>query len=151
MPSIVLLITTAAGVLTLLGGVDREGWFADLDRPGWVPGRSGLGALTLLRLVSVGIAGWWIVDERGWGLVAGLWAVQLVMSTGTPWLLFRGRRLSATFTWICLDWVALGLATAAAWVFVPLAGWALLSQLAVVTWLGAGAFIVWQLDAPSSH
>lgn len=131
------------------GARDPDGWFAALDRPAWLPGRRGLAVSWAARLGLAAIAGWWIVAARGWDLTASLWAAQVAMAAATPWVPFAARRLSTTFTWLCLEWVALGLAAAAAWVFVPPAGWLLVIALATVTWLGAGAFFVWQLNEPS--
>lgn len=143
---IVPALTLAAAAITWLGARDDTRWFEHLTRPRWVPGRPALATIVAARLVVVGVAGWWIVEGAGWGLTAGLWVTQLVLSMGSPWLLLRRHRPSAAFTWLCLDWVALGLAAAAARVFVPAAGWALLAVLPAVTWLGAATFFLWQLN-----
>jgi benzodiazapine receptor len=149
MPWTAAIATLLAAVLGGMGGRDRDGWFGGLERPEWVPGRMGLGLAWAVRLGVSGVAGWWILDERGWGLTAGLWVAQLAMACATPALLFGARRLSTSFTWICLEWAAVGLAAAAAWVFVPPAGWLLVGVLALITWFGAGAFFIWQLNEPS--
>ncbi|NND84642.1 MAG: tryptophan-rich sensory protein [Acidimicrobiia bacterium] len=149
MPWTALALTVVAAGLAWVGGRDRDGWFDGLERPGWLPGRRGLGAAWAVRLLAAGAAGWLILDERGWGLTAGLWVAQVVMAFVTPGLFFGARRLSTSFTWLCLEWVAVGLAAAAAWVFVPPAGWILVGLLGLLTWLGAGGFFVWQLNEPS--
>ena len=149
MPWTALALAVIVGALGLVMSRDRDGWFIDLDRPEWVPGRSGLTLAWLLRLGIAATAGWLILDERGWDLTAGLWVGQLAMAIITPGIFFGARRLSTSFTWICLEWVAAGLAAAAAWVFVPTAGWLLVGVLAILTWLGAAAFFIWQLNEPS--
>lgn len=149
MPWTAVALTLVVGSLGAVASRDRDGWFGRLDRPGWVPGRSGLAVAWLVRLGASAVAGWLILDAGGWDLTAGLWAAQSAMAVVTPGLFFAARRLSTSFTWICLEWVAAGLAAAAAWVFVPPAGWLLVAVLALLAWLGAGCFFVWQLNEPS--
>ncbi len=95
------------------------------------------------------IAAWLVWRDHGWGISVWLWVAQMALNLLWPYLFFVRKRLSASFTWVCLVWVGVGLTTAAFWVFTPLAGVLMLPYLVWVTFAGALTFFIWQLNAPS--
>lgn len=141
-----------AVVTALLGGAWTSrglAWYRELDQPDWAPPEKAFGPAWTILYILMTIAVWLVWREHGWGIAVWLWVFQMGLNLLWPYFFFARKRLSASFTWICLLWVGIGLTTAAFWVFTPAAGLLMLPYLAWVTFAGALNFFIWQFNAPS--
>ncbi|MEX1281547.1 MAG: tryptophan-rich sensory protein [Acidimicrobiia bacterium] len=144
----VFALVLLVGPLPLLRP-ERRAWWNALERPEWAPTARPAAVSGVLVAAIEAIAAWLVWQEVGWGAGIVTWLIHVAIAP-LWWSMLIGRqRLSAAFTVLCVDWAALGIATAAFWVFVEPAGWLALASLAWLTWMGAVVFFLWQLNQPS--
>ncbi len=149
MAAVFVLITVATAALG--GRWTSRGleWYRGLTQPPWAPPDKAFGPAWTLLYVLMTAAVWLVWRDHGWGVAVWLWVVQMGLNALWPWFFFARRRLPAAFTWICLLWVGVGLATGAFWAFTPIAGILMLPYLGWVTFAGALSFYIWQANAPT--
>lgn len=131
-------LVLVVGIGAFIGTRTAPGlWYANLDKPPFNPPNWIFAPVWLALYVMIAIAGWRTVLREGFGLGAGLWALQMALNWAWSPAFFAAENLwlgvavilpmlAAILAFIAYSWPRDRLA---AWLFVPYALWVAFASL----------------------
>jgi len=129
------------------GAIFKPGdWYKSLQKPAWTPPDWMFPVVWTALYIMIGIAGWLIWDIQGFGLVLGLWAVQLIFNAMWSWLFFGMRRMDYAFVDVTFMWLSIAAFIVLAWQISP---WASLLFVPYLVWTTIAAALnltVWRMN-----
>jgi len=135
--------TASAGAIFTPGA-----WYEGLRKPWWRPPNWLFGPAWGVLFCCIAVAGWLVWRQVGFGLVLGVYAVQLALNFAWSWLFFGRRRPDLAFWDLVALWVSIAacivlfapISPAAAWLFAPYLAW--------VSFAGYLNLTMWRLNGP---
>ena len=136
-----VIITILVVLAAATGALFKPGeWYFRLRKPIWTPPNWAFPVVWTVLYIMIAVAGWLIASSAGWGIVAALWLLQLVLNGAWSWLFFGRKRMDLAFVDVCLLWVSIGLLMIGAW---PVSSWASVLLAPYWLWVTIAAALNW--------
>ncbi len=143
----VIVITALTLAAATTGGIFKPGPFYDsLEKPSWTPPDWAFPVVWSILYVMIAIAGWMVWEVRGFSMVMGVWAAQLVLNALWSYLAFGQRRFDWAFYEVVLLWLSVALFIVLAWPASPMAALLFLPYLVWVSLAAVLNYSVWSLN-----
>lgn len=139
-------IAAAAGAVASSGA---QGFYLDLDRPGWAPPPEVFGPVWTILYAMMSVAVWLVVRKQSWhdaSPIVALYACHLVINALWTWCFFVWQSGAAAVADIAVLWVLVAFMVVAFARVQRVAGMLLLPYLAWVTYASALTLSIWRLN-----
>lgn len=138
----------AVALVAAVGGTFKPGaWYLALAKPTWTPPGWLFAPVWSVLYVMIAVAGWLVWRKAGFGLVLGIWALQLVLNMAWSWIMFGQHQIGWALVDIIGLWLAIAAFTLLAWPLSPTAAALFVPYLAWVSFATALNFAIWRLNA----
>lgn len=112
-----LAISYGAAALGVVGqGADTPSFYAALDRPPWAPPAWLFGPVWTVLYALIGVSGWLVWREAGWGPALAAWGVQMALNAAWTPVFFGARRFGLALAVIAVLLLSIA---ATAWLARP--------------------------------
>jgi translocator protein len=126
-------------------------WYPTIDKPGWTPPGSVIGAAWSVLYPVIGIAGWMLWRAGGEGhpvaLPLAFWGIQMLLNAAWSWAFFGLRSPGLGVIVIALLWLSIVAVIVTAWAPQRWTSFLFLPYLAWVSFAGTLNIAIWRLNA----
>ncbi len=128
----IVVVVASTGILFKPGE-----WYDQLTKPDWTPPNWMFPVVWSVLYLFIALAGWYVFKAQGFGLLLGLWGLQMVLNMAWSWLFFGRHQMLAGLIDIVLlalviavfIFLAWGQVPMAAYLFVPYLVWVLVAMM----------------------
>jgi len=148
-----LVVFCALVAIAALSGAffKPDEWYDRLRKPSWNPPKWVFPVVWTILYGFIAVAGWFVYQEQGIGILLVIWAIQLVLNATWSWIFFGMKRMDRAFTNVSALWVMVLLFTILAF---PVSQGAALLFIPYLMWVTAAAALnwtVWKLNPDSTN
>lgn len=114
----IVVVVASTGILFKPGE-----WYDRLKKPDWTPPNWMFPVVWSVLYLFIALSGWYVFKAQGFGLLLGLWGLQMVLNMAWSWLFFGRHQMLAGLIDIVLLALVIAVFIFLAWEQVPMAAY----------------------------